>query len=157
MEQAVQRRVKGILPIITIVDDEYIVDWRLKELRMKDRPENIISLKNMDMDDKGSSYLCFYDKKAKAVIRIGDDITELPKDAVMLKIPYELKLDPVGVAREYGLGDTELLNRFPIQENLQAEQVPLKDTMLPKIIEANRKKQGLLQKPAPQKRKHRLR
>lgn len=157
MDQALQKRLNGILPIITIVDDEYIVDWRLKELRMKDHPENIISLQNMDTDAEGRNYLCFYNTKKKSVIRIGDDITELPKNVVMLKIPYELKLDPVGVAREYGLGDTELLNKYPIQESLQAEQVSLKDTMLPKIIEANRKRQNLLQKPETKKRKHRLR
>ncbi len=144
-ESLLDRRLAGELPRIDIAGYPFIIDWRLKELRPVDDFSSRIDLRNMAMDAEGINYLCFYHIPSKTVLHLSDTITELPKDTVMLEIPYELKLDPVGVAREYGAEDTFMLNSYPIQKDLMAKVVPLEETGLPDIVRRNneqQKKQG---------------
>lgn len=138
MEPELKARLDGQLPTIRIIDQDYYIDWRLRELRMKEDASKVLKLSDMGMDRKGNHYLCFYDAEQKSAVQIPNTITEMPTGVVVIKIPYELKLDPVGVAREFGLGDTELLKKFPIQKNLVAEVIALKQTGLPAMIKANK-------------------
>lgn len=146
-DEKLRDRLAGKLPTIAIGNDEFIVDWRLKELRKKDHPEVRLNLKNMEMNDSGTAYLCMYDWKAEKEYAFDRHITALPQDVTALEIPYELKLDPVGVAREYGLNDVDMLEKYPIQEGLSARVIPLSETALPKLVAANQKK---LQKTKPE-------
>ena len=151
-EELVQR-LAGILPRIDIAGQNFIVDWRLKELRAENDFSKRIDLRHMAMDDKGENYLCFYHLPSKSVFVADDHLTELPKDTVMLEIPFELWLDPVGVARQYGQEDTFLLDNYPIRPELKAKVVPLEDTGLPELIKRNR---GKLKTPgAPMHKKNR--
>lgn len=134
------KRLAGELPCILIGDDEFIIDWRLRELRHKEQCQCTIQLSGMAMSEDGEHYLCFYHLLTKAVIHIGDDITSLPGDVVMLKIPNELKLDPVGVARDYGLDDMFMLDKYPIVSRLEAVIIVLEETGLPVLIERNLEK-----------------
>ena len=43
----VKRRLAGLLPHIDLAGTDFIVDWRLKELREKDAPWNRIKLKSL--------------------------------------------------------------------------------------------------------------
>ena len=140
-ESLLEKRLAGELPRIDIAGHPFIIDWRLKELRPVDDFSTRIDLRNMPMDAEGVNYLCFYHIPTKSALHLSDKITELPKDTVMLAIPYELKLDPVGVAREYGAEDTFMLGSYPIQRNLKAKVVPLEETGLPDIVRRNKEQQ----------------
>nr|WP_199077435.1 hypothetical protein [Pedobacter sp. ASV19] len=140
-QQALHNRLLGALPQIDLYGDTFYVDWRLKELRAKDDFAAVpLNLKAMEMNSDGTAYICLYHIPTKSEYQLDVAATKLPKDVVFLEIPYELKLDPVGVAREHGLKDTTFLRRFPIQKELKARVTLLSQTALPKIIENNRKK-----------------
>ncbi len=125
MKQAlIDKRLRGELPIIEIDGDKYIIDWRLKELRCQSDISKRIDLSRMDMNTEGTAYIGFYNTRDKQVLYNEHEIPNTENIAV-LSIPYELKLDPVGVARQYGLEDTELLKTYPIQEDLKAKLIPV--------------------------------
>jgi hypothetical protein len=150
-----QRRLAGELPRIDIAGHPFIIDWRLKELRPVDDLSSRLDLKRMAMDADGLNYLCFYHIPTRSELHIDEAITEMPKDTVMLTIPYELKLDPVGVAREYGLDDTYLLHSYPILPDLKAKVTPLEETALPDMILRNKKKQKNIKTNKKQSRRKR--
>lgn len=139
-DEKLRERLSGKLPLIDIGGTDFIIDWRLKELREKDNPHNRIELKHLEMDDAGENYLCLYDWGAKQVYAFDRNIKVLPENVTALQIPYELRLDPVAVAREYGLKDVAMLSQYPIQEQLTAKVIPLSETALPKLVLANQKK-----------------
>ena len=143
--QLLDQRLKGELPVIKIADDDYIVDWRLKELRSADGSSRRIDLSKLEMNEEGTEYVALLHLKTGAILT-STYVTgeEKVSELALIYIPNELKLDPVGVAREYGLNDTHLLEDYPIQENLKARIEPLED-MRKNIIEfvnACRKKES---------------
>ena len=140
-DEAIANRLSGVLPHIDLAGTDHIIDWRSKELRASDAPYGRISLKGMAMSDTGEEYLCFFNTKSRTVYEPEENMTALPKDVVLLVIPGELKLDPVAVAREYGMKDTDLLFTHPIQQDLAANIKPLSETGLPAMIEKNLKAQ----------------
>lgn len=97
------------------------------------------------MDGSGEAYLCFYHTLSHEIFIPAEDITELPENVVVLEIPYELKLDPVAVARCYGMGETDFLREHPIQLSLVAKVIPLSESGLPEFIENNLKKRAYKQ------------
>ena len=153
-EELLAQRLAGILPRIDIAGQQFIIDWRLKELRDARDASVRIDLHGLPIDETGEQYLFFYNTRLKKADPPDPKMTHLPKDVVLLKIPYEMKLDPVGVAREYGLPDMELLERFPIQRELKVTVIPLDETELVQLVKRNRDKQRLLGiKPSAIKRR----
>lgn len=118
------RRLQGCLPKIKIEGELYTIDWRLRELRHWENPLLRIGINSLEVIEDGTAYRALYDKDAKRMVEqpIGK---ENPDSFVFVHIPYELKLDPVAVAREYGLKETELLAENPYQEELKATSVEL--------------------------------
>ncbi len=151
--ELLESRLAGILPKIDIAGQAYFIDLRLKELRSEAAPHSTIRFANMAMDASGNNYLCFYHLPTRNVVNIPGDITAMPKDIVMLEIPNELMLDPVGTARQYGLADTFMLERYPIRAELRARVVPVEETGLPGLIRANRSKQTAQKIRKPKKGK----
>lgn len=149
-KELLDRRLAGILPQIDIAGQPYFIDLRLKELRAVSDPNKTIRLANMAMDREGENYLCFFHLPSATVVNVAGNIIAMPTDIVMLQIPNELRLDPVGLAREYGLEETFLLGKYPIREGLKAEVIPVEETGLPELIKTN-----LAKKQAA--KKHRLR
>lgn len=135
--QLLQKRLNGELPTILIGTDTYIVDWYLKELRAPDDPGRRISLANLEMNAEGTEYICFFDTLNKVVVP-AHDIKQHSGNLAILVIPYEIKLDPVGVAREYGMEDTALLRKYPIEKVLKAQLMPVH---MPLHIPLNQKQQ----------------
>jgi hypothetical protein len=139
-DKKLKDRLMGILPVIDIAGRDFFVDWRLKELRAKDNPVVRIDLKNMEMDASGENYGCLYDWDACQVYPFDPQITLLPKNVTGLEIPYELILDPVGVARQYSMSDVAMLSQYPIQEKLSAKVIPLSETLLPELVRENKQR-----------------
>jgi len=130
-------RLSGKLPHIDLAGTDFTVDWRLKELRETERPWKNFSLKDMEISDNGEEYLCFYNTETHELFEADEKLYEMPKNVVVLEIPNELKLDPVAVAGEYGIGATDLLIEYPFQMSLTAKATPLAETGLSKFIEEN--------------------
>jgi hypothetical protein len=130
-------RLSGKLPHIDLAGTDFTIDWRLKELRETELPWKHISLRDMEMSDSGEEYLCFYNVKTHELFEPDENLLELPENVVVLEIPYEIKLDPVAVAREYGIGEIDLLTDHPFQMKLAAKVTPLLETGLPDFIKQN--------------------
>jgi hypothetical protein len=62
---------------------------------------------------------------------------ELPQNVVVLEIPYAIRLDPVAVARSYGLQETYLLSENPDRIQQAAKGTPLAETGLADFIREN--------------------
>ncbi|PAW95461.1 hypothetical protein CKK33_18925 [Mucilaginibacter sp. MD40] len=127
-------RLSGVLLNIDLAGTDFTIDWRLKELRETEFPWKNISLRDMEMSDNGEEYLCFYHIDTHELYIPGEDLFELPQNVVLLEIPNEIKLDPVAVAREFGIGETDLLPDHPFQMNIAARVTPLSETGLSAFI-----------------------
>lgn len=154
-EELLERRIAGILPRIDINGDAFIIDLRLMELRAERDPFIRIDLAHLPMDDAGDNYLCFYNTKEHIEDPPNPEMTELPKDVVLLTIPNESRLDPVGLARQYGLPDDGLLEKFPIQPDLKAIVTALDQTELTWLVDRNLEKQRRLNESRQLRRKAR--
>lgn len=135
-EELLTARRAGVLPRIDIAGDEFVVNWLLRELHAINDYNVRISFREMTPCTSG--YVCFYHKATKKTVYIREDISNVPADTMMLEIPDERMLDPVGVARSRGLAETALLAEFPIRENLAAKVTPLLETGLGQFLRAGR-------------------
>ncbi|WP_157280199.1 hypothetical protein [Pedobacter borealis] len=133
----VRRRLEDILPTIDLAGNTYTVDLESRALKGEDNMVPLIDLDNLVLDKDGLNYLCFYHLPTKAPVIIGPNIISLPADTIYLKIPDERFLDPIGLARQYGMEDTALLELYPIRADLKAEVIALEDSGLPELIKIN--------------------
>ena len=131
-------RHKGVLPQINIAGEQFIVDLRLQELRHASNFHPVISLKSFDLTNDGWKYEAFYHPMMKQLVGIDPKLTEFPDGVIKIQLPNEIGLDPVGTARQYGMGERELLRRHPIQKELKAAVIPLSETNIPALIQRNR-------------------
>ncbi len=138
--QLLARRLMGALPHIDIAGIDFTVDWRLRELRETAAPWNKINLDLLRESESGEEYLGLYDTKEKQLYDLDDNITIVPENVVGLEIPYELKLDPVAVAREYGVDIVQFVQLNPIVKDLKAFIRPVKETGLPEMVAENLRK-----------------
>jgi hypothetical protein len=138
-EQLALRRA-GILPVIQVAGDPFIVDLRLHELRAKDEPWNRIDLRTLTVSEDGDRYGFLYHQPSKQALEFDPDMLSLPKDAVFVEIPNEFGLDPFKIARDYGIADEVFLLRYPMVKNLEAVVRPLSETPLPDLVRQNRER-----------------
>jgi len=159
-QQVLVERLNGRLPTINIAGHDFIVDLRLNELRPENDFSTRIDLRNLDISNDGEKFLCFYHPASKNVVEINPALMDLPKGVVMLEIPNELNLDPVAVARKYGLEDREFLRQYPLHKKLEAKVIPLSETGLPALILKNKqaiaKQQQKATKSLQSKRRKRI-
>jgi hypothetical protein len=147
------KRLKGALPHIDFAGTDFTVDWRLKELRETEEPWKCISFNDDLWESETGEYLCFYNLVTHNIYMPPEDLVEIPQNIVVLEIPNELDLDPVAVARGYGLAETTFLNDHPIRASLAAKVKPLAGSGLPEFIEANIKRLAELQNAEERSRK----
>lgn len=143
MDERLATRLKGVLPHIDLDGTDFTIDWRLRELRETDSPWNKLDFNVMDMAESGEEYYCLYNAADHTHYPFDDTITQLPENVVLLEIPYEVKLDPVAVAREYHIDPHDFVSKNPISANLKATVKPIAETGLAELVAENlRKEQG---------------
>jgi len=135
--EQLNRRLAGKLPTINLAGTVFTIDWRLRELRESAAPWNKISFGNPAISESGDRYLCLYNTQKHTLYQVPNSIKSLPKNVVMLEIPYELKLDPVAVARERNIDIAEFVKNHPIQTELTAAVKPLSETWVAELIQVN--------------------
>jgi hypothetical protein len=145
-EALLARRLAGEMPSIDIAGESYRAKWFEKELLLEHGSGSSIGLGNLALDANGQNYLCFYHLPTKQPVTIPEDITVLPEDTVLLIIPTEFYIDPVGVSRQYGEDDRSLLSLYPIRDGLKATVVSIEASGLPELIQANKEKKKALQR-----------
>ncbi|WP_423147799.1 hypothetical protein [Rubrolithibacter danxiaensis] len=146
-KKLLQERLNGKLPMINIAGHDFIVDFRLKELRPKDDFSTSIRLHDLHYVIEQEKYLAYYHPASHQVIDIDPArIKEVPRGVVLIEIPFERKLDPVAAAREYGMDYKDMLVKYPILKNLQANVIPIEQTNLPKLVKTNREREKQLEK-----------
>ena len=152
-----QARLAGQPPIIDLAGDHFTVDLRLRELRHAKNSYPVISLKSFELSEDGNHYQAFYQPLLQQVVQIDPRLTEFPDGVIMLRLPNDIGLDPIGVARQYGTDEKEFLRRCPIQKELKAEVIPLSETNVPAIIRRNREQLQQERKEIKQRTKVRKR
>lgn len=135
--QLVQKRLDGALPQINIAGHDYFVDLRTGELRGTDDPTRKIVLDRLEQTDHGG-YTFFFNHSKGAVVKIDyDAIDREPADVVLVELPKNAWLDPVGEARRRGLDGLALLGTYPLQHGLSARVHLLEHTYVPVAIQKN--------------------
>jgi len=140
--QLLARRLMGVLPHIDIAGVDFTVDWRLRELRETAAPWNKINLESLRESESGEEYLGLYDTKEKQLYDPDINLTRVPENVVGLEIPHEVKLDPVAVAREYGVNIVQFVQQNPIEKDLKAFIRPVAETGLPEMVAENLRTQN---------------
>jgi hypothetical protein len=138
IDRDIAMRLSGKLPHINLAGTDFTVDWRLRQMRETELPWKNISFEYMETSEDGEELLCFYDTETHELFEPDRSLLEMPKNVVILQIPNEAKLDPVAVARELGIGLTDLLTEHPLKMELSAKVTPLSDSGLQQFIEQNR-------------------
>lgn len=86
---------KRELPVYNIEGTDFIVDVANLQLREKENPENVIPV--LEMRDVGDGYVFEYSHREKNMpVMLSDEW-----DAITVKIPELVQLDPVGMAEKY--------------------------------------------------------
>jgi len=85
----------------------FTVDARLNEFRQKDAPWNRISMDDIAEEAELSGFL--FDKRTKNVYDGEAAPDHLPAHVCLAIIPPIIELDPVGLARRFGLADHDLI------------------------------------------------
>ncbi|UPZ36485.1 hypothetical protein MUB18_20580 [Sphingobacterium sp. PCS056] len=143
-EKLYQLRRKGVLPEIELPGQVYVVDWPERVLRAKDRIDVApLVLSERKRNFYADIYFFYYNTVEKKFVDLDMKLTMLPKDVMIIKIPGGLQLDPVGVAREYGIDEKKFVKDNPLSERIVADAIPLTMTNLITIAERNRVKELL--------------
>ena len=118
--EVLRNRLNGILPEIKIGDHVYFIKWDEKALIHTTKQEVRIELGSLLLDSSGHAYNAFLDLRSGKAISgpIREDDRPFIYKAT---IPEAETLDPVGVARERGFGDFDLLWKYPLQQHLEAK------------------------------------
>lgn len=137
----VQKRLNGVLPVIDIAGHDFIVDYRLNELRPKDDFSTSIRLNDLYYDYGEEKYKAFYQPATHSVIPIDPaTIAEVPDGLVQIEFPMECALDPIGAARDFEMDMKVMLLKHPPQEKHTAKVIPIERTNIPKLVEKNKER-----------------
>lgn len=141
-QEAYDMRVnKGILPTIAIEGHIFFVDIRMNKLRPKDDfLSNGISFSEIEeyFNDTTGNYIFPYDPKKREPANIDyETITKIPKDLIVVEIPSDYKMDPIGWNRQHGYDLKDGLEETGLQMNFKAKRAKWKDIYVPQKIKEN--------------------
>lgn len=133
------------LPTINLAGTDFTIDVRLGELRNTEPPYNSIPFSNMDLAPDGYTYRFWYNLKDKGIHLAPVYVDQKPKELVCMQIPYEVKLDPVGIAQKHLLDLQNFLKRYPVQPELKGTIIDLEHnpSLRKRIINAFTTRKGL--------------
>lgn len=137
-----ERLENNLLPVVKIADDLFYINWSQNKILPRGNVQSPgLDMKNGGWVDSSTHERCFYyDTIYKKETKISPDITALPENVVLIKVPPARAIDPVGAAQAKGLDPTAFLKRYPIKMYLEAQVIPLEETVLVDIIDVNKTK-----------------
>lgn len=135
-------RLKRKLPTIRIHGHDYFANVRQRTLEPKDLHNDFIMLHDLQRDPTNTYYFGMLDTKSMSVIPYDNEITSIPENAVMIRIPHERILDPFVELEDMGWSNfPERLGKFPLRYDMEATVMEWKDTPIPKLIVKNLRRQ----------------
>lgn len=135
-ENALQQRLKGLLPQIYIAGRAFELDLAALKLSPKDDRLPSISLADCRCQ-KDWSYEFEFNVSTMTLSKHGRRPVMIPAAIVRVKLPPLKEIDPVGVALEQGLPADTFLEAFPIKSYTVATLIPLLETELPEQVRRN--------------------
>ena len=146
--ELVQKRLNGVLPVIDIAGQDFIVDYRMNELRPKDDFSTSIRLNDLYYDYGEEKYKAFYQPATHSVIPIDPaTVTEVPDGLVQIEFPMECALDPIAAARDFEMDMKVMLLKHPPKEKHTAKVIPIERTNIPSLVEKNRQRGNHQEQP----------
>ncbi|HKO79351.1 MAG TPA: hypothetical protein VJU78_03110 [Chitinophagaceae bacterium] len=145
-QDLLRKRLSGELPEIDIAGKYFIADFNKDELRLKDDSNFRINLNAFYYDTENGTYKALYNLRTCTIEVINDKVKEIPTDVVLLDIPSQFKVDPVGLSEWFNLDLKDTLIKSPLQERYKAEVTPLNENIIALAVRSNQQKEALLQK-----------
>lgn len=143
-QQALAIRESGRQPLIEFIPGhEYYVAMHWGRLEPTDLLYNPIRLSDIDycyIDELNKYWITYDPQTRQAVDPDTRRLVEIPKDLIVLEIPGDGQLDPVGYARKHRLDQNQILRTYPIEMKMKARVVPWSETTLDLLIAQNIKK-----------------
>ena len=132
---------RGMLPTIQIEGHTFYVDIRMDMIRPKDDfISNGIRFSEIEnfLDEQRDIYIIPYNPYKREFTDIDyETITEIPPDLVVIEIPSEYKLDPIGWNRLHGYPLTDGLKEVGLPLNFVASRATWDDIYVPQKIKEN--------------------
>jgi len=132
-----KRRRNGELPVIHIAGHDFEIDWNERVIRHVHDNQNIINLRSVPGDAARKEINFYLHTENSHRVYLPATPTTLPENLVLITLPNEIQLDPLGVARGLGMDDLYFMRKYPLQMRHIAQVTQLKDTALPEIVRRN--------------------
>lgn len=131
-QSALTERLGGLLPTIKILGEIFYVDLRMGCLRADyTHPERQMYFNDIDhfYDEQSNTYALHMDSKKKIPVDVDwSTATKIPPGLVVVRIPPEENLDPVGYARLHGLDMEAHLRFHKIDMRMESKIIPWNQT-----------------------------
>ncbi|SEA14947.1 hypothetical protein SAMN05192529_10949 [Arachidicoccus rhizosphaerae] len=116
----IARRLVGHLPVINICGQPFFVDIRAQQLRSVADYGKYLPFYLMHPDPMTHGRRFLYDPKAIELYAPLDSDFGVPDTLVLVHLPFELMMDPIGVAKMNGYDMDLALKMYPLQKELKA-------------------------------------
>ena len=116
----IARRLVGHLPVINICGQPFFIDIRAQQLRSVADYGKYLPFYLMQPDRMTHGRRFLYDPKARALYHPLDSDVDVPDKLVLVHLPFELMMDPIGLARMNGYDVDLALKMYPLQKELKA-------------------------------------
>jgi hypothetical protein len=98
------------LPVFRICETDFYVDMRLNEFRQVDAPWNRISMDEIrEMADDATELV--FDRLTRNIYEGLIDPENIPSNVTLVIVPPLKELDPIGLARKFGLPDDTYIKK----------------------------------------------
>lgn len=141
-ESVYELRVKrGMLPTIDIEGHTFYVDLKMNKLRPKDDfLSNGIPFSDIEdyFNDATETYIIPYNPQKKELGEIDyETVTEIPDDLIVIEIPSEYKMDPIGWNRQHGYEILDGVKKDSLEIRFIARQAQWEEIYVPQKIREN--------------------
>ncbi len=107
------------LPLINLAGTDFTIDVRMGELKNTTSPFNSIPFRNMEPTEEGYHYQFWYDTEAKGIHLGSVDPNNVPTHLVQMQIPWEIRMDPIGMALHKNLPPSTFTQFYPVVERFE--------------------------------------
>ena len=98
--------------MVKIAGEAFEIDTNSRQLKLLSNPDVTIDLRQMSMTRDGERLFCFYMPGSYRIVQLDYEKAKTPKGVVLLEMPNEFLLDPVGWALRHGIADVRQLKEF---------------------------------------------
>ncbi|WEK36108.1 MAG: hypothetical protein P0Y53_01220 [Candidatus Pseudobacter hemicellulosilyticus] len=136
-QEVVRKRMEGVLPILDIDGNTYVVDTEQRAFRPT---VDIPVIRFSDNDYYADKVRIAYDQVGRQP-KILDfrEIVEFPKDTIAVEFPGIKSLDPIGFYGKDCAYLKDYLMETPPKLEYRAKVIPWEETDVPRLIERNKK------------------